>query len=123
MRLTGERLYLDLYHGFRIVQTRSGLEPFHVTTTDYFYTLLDRNHRELLSYHFHPDGAGWCTYPHLHVGTARGIIDNKTHLITGPLPLQAFIRTLIEDPAIPVVSLRPDWGRVLDVKGHRDAIV
>jgi hypothetical protein len=30
---------------------------------------------------------------------------------------------LIEDPAIPVVSLRPDWARVLDVKGDRDDVV
>jgi hypothetical protein len=123
MRLTGERLFLDLYHGFRIVQTRSSLEPYQVTTTDYFYTLLDQNQRELVAYHYHPHGAGWCTYPHLHVGTANGIIDNRAHLITGLLPLQAFIRMLIEDPAIPVVSLRPDWARVLDVKGDRYDVV
>jgi hypothetical protein len=123
VRLAGERLYLDIIHGFRVVQTRSRLEPFQVTTTDYFYTLLDQNQRELVAYHLHPDGAGWCTYPHLHVGTAKGIIDNKTHLITGSLPFQAFIRMLIEDPAIPVVSLRTDWARVLDVKGNPDVIV
>jgi hypothetical protein len=122
VRVTGERFYFDLIHGFRIVETDSDLEPFQVTTTRYFYTLLDRNHRELLAYHFHPDGADWCTYPHLHVGTASGVIDNKAHLATGPLPLQAFIRMLIEDPAIPVVSLRPDLERVLEVKGDRDAV-
>ena len=123
MRLTGERFYFDLVHGFHIVETDSELEPYRVATTRYFYTLLDRNRRELLAYHYHPDGAGWCTYPHLHVGTASGTIDNKTHLSTGPLPLQAFIRMLIEDPAIPVVSLRPDWARVLELKGDPDVVV
>ena len=123
VRLTGERLYLDLVHGFCIVETYSEFEPFWVTTTRYFYTLLDQNRRELAAYHFHPDGAGWCIYPHLHVGSASGIIDSKAHLVTGPLPLQAFIRMLIEDPAIPVVSLRQDWARVLDVQGERDALV
>lgn len=123
MRLTGARLYLDLYHGFRILESDSELEPYSTATTRYFYTLLDQDHRELLAYHFHPNGAGWCTYPHLHVGTARGIIDNKAHLATGPVSLQTFIRMLIEDPVIPVVSLRPDWARVLEVKGDHDAVV
>lgn len=121
VRLSGERLYLDVYYGFRILETGSELEPFRVTTTEYFYTLLDRNHRELLAYHFHPNGAGWCTYPHLHVGTASGLIDNKAHLITGPVALPAFVRMLIEDPAIPVVALRSDWARTLAEEGDRDA--
>lgn len=121
VRLNGERLYLDLIYGFRMLESRSELERFQVTTTRYFYTLLDRNHRELLAYHFHPVGSGWCTYPHLHVGTASGIIDNKAHLVTGPVSLPAFIRMLIEDPAFPVVSLRHDWASVLAAKGDRHA--
>lgn len=120
-RITGDRLRFDLYHGFRIVATDSELEPFRVTTTRYFYTLLDRDHRELLAYHFHPDGAGWCTYPHLHVGTASGIISGKTHLVTGHIALAAVVRMLIEDPTIPVTPLRPDWAQVLAAKGVRDA--
>jgi hypothetical protein len=107
-------LYLDLLHGFRIVETGLEREPFRIATTRYFYALLDRNRQELLAYHFHPDGAGWCTYPHLHVGTATGIIDNKTHLATGWVSLQAVMRMLIEDPSIPITPQRPDWARVLD---------
>jgi hypothetical protein len=30
---------------------------------------------------------------------------------------------LIEDPAIPDVSLRPNWARVLELKGGRDDVV
>lgn len=115
VRLTGARLYFDMYHGFRIVETASELEPYRVTTTRYFYTLLDQNQRELIAYHYHPSGAGWCTYPHIHVGTATGIIDRKAHLATGRLSLEAVIRMLIEDPSIPVTSLRPDWAQVLDM--------
>ena len=107
--------------GFRILEAESEFDRFRVTTSSYFYTLLDRDSRELLAYHHHPDGAGWCDYPHLHVGTASGVIDNKAHLVTGPVALQAFIRMLIEDPAIPVVSLRSDWSRVLEAKGDGDA--
>jgi hypothetical protein len=123
VRLTGERFFLDLVHGFLIVETDFEPEPFRITTTSYFCTLLDRERRELLAYHFHPDGVGWWSYPHLPVGTARGIIDKKAHLATGRLPLQASIRMIIEDPAIPIVSLRPDWARVLELKGDPDVVI
>lgn len=110
-------LSINVRLGFRIAEAEPGNKSYQVTTTNYFYTLLDRERRELLAYHHHPEGAGWCTYPHLHVGTASGIIDNKAHLVTGPVTLPAFIRMLIEDPAIPIVSLSPDWDRVLAAKG------
>lgn len=114
VRLADNRLFFDLVHGFRIVEDPTGIARFRVTTTRYFYGVLDEGHRELLAYHYHPEGAGWCTYPHLHVGTARGTIDNKAHLATGRVSREAVIRMLIEDPEIPVVALRPDWARVLE---------
>jgi hypothetical protein len=114
VRLAGGWFLLDVAHGFRIVEDNTRRGSYEVTTTSYFYSLLDRDRRELLAYHFHPEGAGWCTYPHLHVGAATGIIDNKSHLATGWVALQAVVRMLIEDPSIPVTSSRSDWALVLD---------
>lgn len=83
--------------------------------------MLDQRRRELIAYHHHPESESWCVYPHLHIQPASEVIGSKVHLVTGPISLQAFIRMLIEDPAIPVVSLRPDWARVLAVEGDRGA--
>jgi hypothetical protein len=93
VRLAGAWFFFDFAHGFRIVEDNTGLGSYEVKTTRYFYTLLDQDQRELIAYHFHPAGIGWCTYPHLHIGTATGLIDNK---------------------AIPVTPSRPDWAGGLD---------
>jgi hypothetical protein len=103
----------ECFCDIQIIETATNRGIYDVVTTRYSYNLLDQAHRELFAYHYHPAGEGWCTYPHLHVGTARGIIDNKAHLATGWVPLPAVIRMLIEDPSIPVAALRPDWARVL----------
>ena len=122
VRLTGEGLYLDCIHDFRIVEDPAIAGVYRAITTAHSYALLDHRRRELVTYHYHPAGGSWCTYPHLHVGTASGIIDNKAHLATGHITLPAVIRMLIEDPAIPVVSLRPVWAHVLELNGDLDDI-
>jgi hypothetical protein len=120
VRLAAAGLHLEFVHDFRIVEQEGG---FSVVSTGYWFSLLDDGRRELVAYHHHPMGESWCTYPHVHVATATSSIIGKAHLVTGPLTLQAFIRMLIEDPAFPVVSLRPDWARVLELSGESDALL
>ena len=68
----------------------------------------------LLGYHFHPSprGHGYGG-PHLHVGArpswARGL--KKTHLPTGRLHLEPFIRLLIEEMGIR--RHRSDWRDII----------
>jgi hypothetical protein len=103
-----------MIHGFRINQADNSPMAYTITTTRYSYTVLDRLERELVAYHYHPSGVNWCTYPHLHVAATSDLFSGKAHLATGWVSLPAVVRMLIEDPANPVVSLRPDWSRVLD---------
>ncbi len=82
----------------------------------YQYSLLDRNHRELLVYHWQPKSAG-PDYPHLHVSASvdaqfdaitRHRIDlDKRHSATGQVTLKAFIRMLITE--FQIKPLRSDW--------------
>jgi len=113
-RLAGAGLYLVCFHNFRVVEEAPDRRVYSTVTTGYSYSLFDRRRRELIVYHFHPSGESWCTYPHLHAGTATGIISGKTHLATGHVALVAVVRMLIEDPTMPVTSLRPDWAHILD---------
>ena len=82
--------------------------PAPVRLVAYRYAWFDRNHTELLTYHWHPgpEFAG-PDHPHVHVSAAlrpalpnggRAVLPlDKLHLATGPVPLAAFVRTLIEE--------------------------
>lgn len=114
VRLGGSEYFLDVIHGFRFIERDSSPVAYSIATTRYSYTVLDRHHQELLAYHYHPSGVSCRTYPHLHISGAASPFPGKAHLTTGWVSLPAVIRMLIEDPASPVVSLRPDWPQVLD---------
>lgn len=123
VRLAGTGLYLECFHDFRIVAEDGGRAGYNAITTGYWYSLLDEGRHELFAYHYHPSGESWCTYPHLHVTTATRTVIGKSHLVTEHVSFAAFIHMLIEDPAIPVVSLRPDWSRILELKGDPDVVI
>ena len=80
----------------------------------YQYTLLDRDEREYLGYHWHPDGISHETEPHLHLGPAARVGASMlatAHLPTGAISLAAVVRLAIE--AFGARPLRPDWSAVL----------
>ena len=74
----------------------------------YELALVDRGETELLVYHWHPESTTSSRVdPHLHVSAAlrpaaadgsRGVLPlDKLHLPTGPVPLAAFARALVEE--------------------------
>ena len=91
---------------------------WHPTGASYAYALLDRNGTEVLAFHWQPGPThAGPDHPHLHVSApvrfpdARGnavlVEIDKRHLPTGPVPLTAFVRTLIEEFGIR--PLAADW--------------
>ncbi len=89
----------------------------------YEYRLLDRDHQELLVYHWQP-GLRFLgpDHPHMHVSAAlhaqvdarhrREIGLDKLHMATGVVSLAAFVRMLITE--FGVSPLRHDWRETLD---------
>jgi hypothetical protein len=104
--------------GFDETKDQSGS----VLVVAYEYRLLDRDHRELLVYHWQPgrEFAG-PDHPHLHVSaplaaqvvatTRRTIPLDKLHLATERVTLAAVIRMLIEE--FGVSPIHRDWRRRL----------
>jgi hypothetical protein len=97
---------------------------FRVSTSEYMYRILDRGERELLAYHWHPQGLSSIAHPHLHLSGVEPFVlslapnhestefsVDKAHFPTGPVTLQRIIRLLIED--LGVEPRRPDWRDVL----------
>lgn len=84
-------------------------------TTGYMCALDDDDGREILSYHWHPQGRSHVTTPHLHLGAGAGALRRelqKAHLATGLVTPIALLRLLIESFA--VRARRTDWLPVLD---------
>jgi hypothetical protein len=89
-----------------------------VTVDAYSYALHDRGGTELLVYHKHLSrGTDDWRHPHVHVSAAlrpalpngdRAVLPlDKLHLVTGSVPLAAFVRMLIEE--FGVRPLADDW--------------
>lgn len=71
--------------------------------------------RELLAFHWHPQGASVVKTPHLHVATDLQIGDRwlaSAHLPTGQIALVDVLWLALED--FGVRPLRDDWRAVLE---------
>jgi hypothetical protein len=118
-------LFLHVLHLYEIVETEHvpNRRTWDVETRMYEYSLLDRDGRELLAYHWQP-GPGFAgpDHPHLHVSaalnaridamSAEDIDLDDLHIATGPVTLAAIARMLIEE--FGVAPRRGDWREVLD---------
>jgi hypothetical protein len=70
----------------------------------------------LFAYHWHPHRHR--TQPHFHIKQGEGFLGmNKLHFPSGHVAIEAVVRFLIEEMAIP--SARPDWQSVLDENQKR----
>lgn len=117
-------LFLDVVAIATVVSALSGAVPslWAAQTTMYQYRLVDRDHTELLVYHWQPgpDYAG-PDHPHVHVSAAlRAKVDavttreiglDKLHIATGLVSLAAVVRMLIAEFGI--APLRADWRETL----------
>jgi hypothetical protein len=77
----GDFVQLRSPHGLALrVRLRARVGPvehdprqWRVRIVKYQYALLDRDGREYLGYHWHPDGVSHVTEPHLHLGPAAQV--------------------------------------------------
>ena len=82
----------------------------------YRYRIMNADRREILSYHWHPEGQSPITFHHLHIGNGAmaGREELQTaHLPTGYVSVGDIIAMLIRD--FGVAPRRPDWESLLGV--------
>jgi hypothetical protein len=113
-------LYLIFNQYYRIIEDQSE-EPssrYRVTTEGWKHDILDDKRREILSYHWHPDGHR--DTPHMHVGSVLlnterqrlGKGFSSLHLPTERISIEQIVRLLIEE--FEVIPKRGDWRRILE---------
>jgi hypothetical protein len=81
----------------------------------YVYRLLDADHRELISWHWHPKDPNSVKHHHFHLGPAAEVGRaefHRAHLPTGIVTLADVVRSAIVD--FQVEPRREDWQAILD---------
>ncbi len=114
VRLRGP-LALRATQHYRIVKASGEHGPYKISTAGYLYALDDEQGREVLAYHWHPEGRGEEARPHLHLGDGAAVGHERiacAHLPTERISLEALLRCAIAD--LGVEPLRSDWRDVLD---------
>jgi hypothetical protein len=115
VRLRGpERIHLRVRMRVRVTQDRPPRGPRDAVLAAYEYRLSDHDDREVLAYHWQPEGRSHVQAPHLHLRVAAevgraGLL--TAHLPTGPVGLHALLRLSIE--SFDVAPVRRDWAHVL----------
>lgn len=100
---------------YRIVRAEGERGPWKVSVAAYQYAFVDEAEREIVAYHWHPDGTSDVTTPHLHLeaGARVGRRDlAAAHIPTGRVSLESIVRLAIG--GFFVSPLRREWQSVLD---------
>ena len=111
--LGDSRLSIAFYQHYTVEDSEQG-HPLQVSVRRYSYEIHDADGKEVLLYHWHPDGNSRVKIPHLHLeqGAKVGRTEVRdAHLPTGEVSFNAFLRMLIEEMG--VRELRTDWVAIL----------
>ena len=115
VRLRGpERIRLRVRFRIRVTQADPPRGLWDAQTAAYEYRLSDESAREILAYHWHPEGPSQVQTPHLHLGPAAEVGRAAllaAHLPTGPVAIQEVLRLAVESFGVEI--LRRDWDQVL----------
>ena len=115
VRLRGPQcIHLRVRIWIRVSQAEPPRGLWEAQTTAYEYRLSDQDDREILAYHWHPEGQSHVRTPHLHLGPASEVVRPAllaAHLPTGQVGLHEVERLAID--SFGVAPIRPDWDRVL----------
>jgi hypothetical protein len=115
IRLRGpQRIHLRVRMRVRLFQAEPPRGLWDTQTAAYDFRLSAQGDREIVAYHWHPEGQSHVQTPHLHLGPGAEIGHaalRQAHLPTGSVPIQDVLRLAIE--TFEVEPIRRDWDRVL----------
>jgi hypothetical protein len=107
---TGGRAPLDvgITQHCRIVPGEGARGPWKVRIAAYDFYILEGG-RDLVAYHWHPDGVSPIKVPHLHLRSYQSL--SRTRLPTGRISVEQFVRLLIAE--LGVVHRVDDWDATI----------
>lgn len=118
VRLRGpERIHRRVRMRVRLLQAEPPRGLWEANTAAYEYRLSDRDDREIVAYHWHPEGQSQVRAPHLHLGPGAEVGRAAlltAHLPTGRVPVRDVLRLAIE--SLGAEPVRRDWEQVLPLR-------
>jgi hypothetical protein len=116
VRLRGvARISLSVRMRYRIVEAPGPGGPWNVNIVAYQHALWDRDGREIVAYHWHPDGESDVITPHVHLGAGAAVGHaglRDAHLPSGLVTLDDVLRLALVN--LGAEPLRRDWREVLE---------
>jgi hypothetical protein len=117
VKLPGAGISLSVRAYARVVERDDGAAPWRVDLASYFHTLRDAQGREVIAYHWHPEGRSPIDFPHLHLG-AGSVVGReelqKAHIPTGRVELEDVLLMAIREFGIR--PRRDDWQEILGTR-------
>ena len=103
----------SILHAYEVARPQEDPHaPWAIHVEGYSHDLFGENEREVLAFHWHPDGRSPIIEPHLHIEASIARVDlRKAHVPTGTMTLQAFLGFMSRD--LGVEPLRSDWRAIL----------
>lgn len=115
VQLPGEAgISLTFQMQYRLLAAGDERGVWNAQIAGYLYGFDDAEGREILAYHWHPDGRSAERKPHLHLGAGAhvGRMELTTaHLPTGRIPVELLLRLSIR--SLGVEPRRDDWEAIL----------
>jgi hypothetical protein len=106
-------IQLTLTHSYYVVPEQGRRGPWRVTTAGWIYKVADAEGNLVLAFHWHPEGSGRATWPHIHAyGSYSSFSLDRLHPPTGRVSIEAVVRFLIED--LDVIPRKDAWRTILD---------
>jgi len=103
---------LELTHSYYVVPSDGEPGPWRVITAGWIYDLADSRDEPIVAFHWHPEGSGRVTRPHIHAHGQHDTVElHKLHFPTGRVSIDDVVRFLIDD--LDVIPRRSDWESVL----------
>lgn len=110
----GARISLTFRMHYRLVRAEGERGPWKVQIAGYLYGIDDVDGREILAYHWHPEGRSSEREPHLHLGAGAYVGRAEltaAHLPTGRISVEELLVLAIR--GLGVEPRRDDWEAVL----------
>ncbi len=114
VKLAGTEFEIVVSQQYRVIENPDPDESWQVRTVAYAYALREADGLEIVAYHWHPTVAHSVSFPHLHIEHGAQCEREefaKAHLPTGRVPLEDFVRMLIEDFHVP--PEKENWAEEL----------
>jgi hypothetical protein len=104
-------LFIEMTLQYYVIEDEGQMGPYRCTSAGYALGLADDQHKEMVSYHWHPNSESPEIKPHFHVGEGYMRQQGRLHVPAPRVTVEQFIETLVDSFGVQPAS--DDWREML----------